>query len=54
MKLLFAVARGLSAAYRIALFTWLLYCLAIQFKHRREIVKRRGYDMMDRPRIPPT
>jgi hypothetical protein len=39
MKHLFAVARGLSAVYKIMLFSWLIYLLSMQFKYRREIVQ---------------
>lgn len=44
MRFLLNLAKGLSAAYRIILFTWLIYCLAIQFQHRREILKRREFE----------
>lgn len=45
MNLLLKLASALNAVYRIALFTWLLYCLVIQFKHRREIAERRGFEL---------
>lgn len=44
MTFLLNLAKGLSAAYRIILFTWLIYCLAAQFKHRRKILERRDYE----------
>lgn len=46
MTFLLRLARGLNAAYRIAFVVWLFYCLIIQIKHRREIIRRRGGEML--------
>ncbi len=46
MKYLYSIARGLNAAYRILLLSWLLYTLSMQFKHRQDIMKKRGYDSL--------
>lgn len=48
--LLAAAARYLSVSYKIALFLWLLYCLAYQFKHRREIIQYSRIGLTDRRR----
>jgi hypothetical protein len=50
-RLLASIARYLSVSYKIALFMWLLYCLAYQFKHRREIIQYSRIGLTDRKRI---
>ncbi len=48
--LLAAIAKYLSVSYKITLFFWLLYCLAYQFKHRREIIQYSRIGLTDKRR----
>lgn len=44
MKYLLSAARGLSAVYKVMLYSWLIYCIVMQVKHRRQVLQNRNFE----------